>query len=252
MTSGALDRGEVLGDACLEHAEGYGPAERDPAVVLLDPAHRRPRDGGQVAPGSADARQARQQRVDVGEFGCPPSGSANVVEPLRHADEGRARRRRRMRTPVSTPATSSAALRRRGGGRRRRRRVLTRRHGRRRWRTRTGRAGPASAVLAWIASSRSAHQGADVGTAAGATGQRRGDDVAHPFVAGDGSRPASAMASASAAGSVMPRIWTLPRDVSSIVGGTEAVGDGRQRRQSGPPSIIPPGSRIRASAPSAA
>ena len=70
----------------------------------------------------------------------------------------------------------------------------------------------------------------------------------------DGSSPAPAMASATratASSSRMPRIWILPRDVSSIAGEPYRVAAWASA-SSWCGSIMPPGSRILASAPSAA
>ena len=67
----------------------------------------------------------------------------------------------------------------------------------------------------------------------------------------DGSRPAAATAPATAASSVMPRIWMLPRDVSSIAGEPKSVAAWARAFSMGA-VIMPPGSRILASDPSAA
>ena len=67
----------------------------------------------------------------------------------------------------------------------------------------------------------------------------------------EGSRPAAANASATAAVSVTARIWMLPRDVSSIAGEAQRVA-ASAKASSCCAEIIPPGSRTRASAPSAA
>ena len=67
----------------------------------------------------------------------------------------------------------------------------------------------------------------------------------------EGSRPDAASASATSAVSVIPRIWMLPREVSSIAGEAQSVA-ARARASSCGAVIIPPGSRTRANAPSAA
>ncbi|CKW68159.1 Uncharacterised protein [Mycobacterium tuberculosis] len=67
----------------------------------------------------------------------------------------------------------------------------------------------------------------------------------------DGSSPALATASATAATSRIPRNWTLPRAVSSSVAEPKSLAT-LASVASCAAVIIPPGSRIRASAPSAA
>ncbi len=67
----------------------------------------------------------------------------------------------------------------------------------------------------------------------------------------DDSSPASATACATDPSSVMPRIWMLPRDVSSMSGEQKSVAD-RASARSCAAVIIPPGSLTRASGPSAA
>ena len=57
-----VDRREVLGDAGLQHAERHGCAQRDPAVVLGDPADRRAGDRWPGRPGLRGSLKAVQQR----------------------------------------------------------------------------------------------------------------------------------------------------------------------------------------------
>ncbi len=208
--------------------------------------------GGQVVPGSAEGGQPGQQRLDVGEFAC---SAKRFREPRRTAP----RRPTRVAT-TSVRRHPDAGV---DAGHQQCRPV-----GAEQVRADVGaepRYVAATVVDAEPEAARQARerstgldgvverddQAPDVGDATGSPGQRRGDDVAHPFVAGDGSRPAAATASASAAGSVMPRIWTLPREVSSIAEEPNRIA-ALASASSWPAEIMPPGSRIRASAPSAA
>ncbi len=68
---------------------------------------------------------------------------------------------------------------------------------------------------------------------------------------GEGRSPAAATASATAPVWVTPRIWRLPLDVSSSVPAPHSVAARASASNCGA-VITPPGSRIRANAPSAA
>src|SRR5207302_5434664 len=91
----------------------------------------------------------------------------------------------------------------------------------------------------------------DVGTFPDPAGQRRGDDVGTRSCVGDGNRPAAAIASATASTSVIPRNCTLPRAVNSSVPEPNSL-DSLDSVAIWAAVIMPPGSRTRTSAPSAA
>ena len=68
-----VDRGEVFGRPRLQHAQRHRGAQRDAAVVLGDPAHRRPGDGWPRRPGLRVSGEVVNQNRGIGEFRYPPS-----------------------------------------------------------------------------------------------------------------------------------------------------------------------------------
>ena len=96
-----------------------------------------------------------------------------------------------------------------------------------------------------------AHPRPDIGQSADTARQRGGDDVAHPLMAHRGQQPGGGDRFGDRGGSPIPRICRLPRAVNSRVPPpNRSAASARAPSAAGP--IIPPGSRMRARAPSAA
>ena len=86
-----------------------------------------------------------------------------------------------------------------------------------------------------IAASRSPTSAADVGKTAARPDSGDATMLRTRSWVSDGNSPADAAASATASVSVMPRIWMLPREVSSIVAEPNSVAASRPA-----PPVAPP------------